>query len=244
MLSSLPRPFSVAIFGASGGIGGAIADQIASSQVAERIFTGSRKLGIAEGAITPFAFDLHHEDSIAAAANMMRTAPPLRLVLVATGQLHGPTIRPEKTWRDQTVDAYAHAFAVNAIGPALIGKHLLPLLPRDGKSVFAAMSARVGSISDNRLGGWHAYRASKAALNMIVTNFAAELAHTRKEALAVTLHPGTVATALSAPFRRGVARERLMAPDYAASCLLDQINVLEPADSGGLFAWNGEQIGF
>ena len=242
MLASLPRPFSACVFGASGGIGAAIASALANED-GVTVFAGSRSGGPEIPRTASFAFDLIDEASIAAVAAHVRDAPPLRLVFVATGQLHADDLRPEKSWRDQTPDGYARAFAINATGPALIGKHLLPLLTRDGKSVFAALSARVSSISDNRLGGWHAYRASKSALNMIVANFARELAHSRKEAVAVTLHPGTVDTALSAPFQRGVAEGKLFTPDYSAEKLIGVIDGLTPADSGGLFAWDGARIG-
>jgi NAD(P)-dependent dehydrogenase (short-subunit alcohol dehydrogenase family) len=244
MLDSLPRPFTTCVFGASGGIGAAVTTILTVDSPTGPVFAGSR-LGKAQISLaTEFAFDLEDEESIVAAAALVRDVPPLRLVFVATGQLHDKDFHPEKSWRDQSPDAYARAFAVNATGPALIGKHFLPLLPREGKSVFAALSARVSSISDNRLGGWHAYRASKAALNMIVANFARELVHGRKEAIAVTLHPGTVDTALSAPFQRGVPEGKLFTPEFSARQLLDVIDGLEPKDSGGLFAWDGEQVTF
>jgi NAD(P)-dependent dehydrogenase (short-subunit alcohol dehydrogenase family) len=243
MLDSLPRPFSAIIYGASGGIGAAIASALAGDNGVQ-VYAGSRSGDTATDNATPFAFDLTDEASIVASATLLRDAPPLRLVFVATGVLHDVALRPEKSWRDQSPEAFARAFAVNATGPALIGKHLLPLLPRDGKSVFAALSARVSSISDNRLGGWHAYRASKSALNMIVANFARELAHGRKEAVAVTLHPGTVDTPLSAPFQRGVVEGRLFTPEYSAGQLLGVIDGLAAEDSGGLFAWDGAKIGF
>ncbi len=121
---------------------------------------------------------------------------------------------------------------VNAIGPALVAKHLLPLLPRDGRSVFAALSARVGSIGDNRLGGWHGYRASKAALNMLLRCLHVELVRTRPEALCVGLHPGTVDTPLSRPFQRGVPEGRLFTPEDAAARLLAVLDGLR-AEHGG-----------
>jgi NAD(P)-dependent dehydrogenase (short-subunit alcohol dehydrogenase family) len=163
---------------------------------------------------------------------------------VATGVLHDAALQPEKTWRDISPDAFAHAFAVNATGPALIAKHFLPLLARDRRAVFAALSARVGSIEDNRLGGWTAYRASKAALHQIIRTCAIELARKNKAALCVALHPGTVDTALSAPFQRGVAPEKLFAPDYSAERLIEVIDGLSPADSGQAYAWDGARIPF
>lgn len=153
-------------------------------------------------------------------------------------------MQPEKTFRALEPQALAHAYAVNAIGPALIAKHALPHLARDHKAVFAALSARVGSISDNAKGGWHAYRASKAALNMILRTCAIELKMKNKSAVCVGLHPGTVDTALSAPFQGFVPPTQLFTTDHSAACLLDVIDGLTSADSGGLFAWDGQPIPF
>lgn len=126
--------------------------------------------------------------------------------------------------------------------PALVAKHFLPLLARDRKSVFAALSARVGSISDNQLGGWHAYRASKAALNMLLRTFAIELARRNPRAVCVGLHPGTVDTGLSAPFQANVPEGKLFTPDFAAARLLEVVDRLKPDDSGHVFAWDGQLI--
>ncbi|MFN7324316.1 MAG: SDR family NAD(P)-dependent oxidoreductase, partial [Sphingomonadales bacterium] len=120
--------------------------------------------------------------------------------------------------------------------------HFLPLLPRDRRAIFTALSARVSSISDNRLGGWHAYRASKAALNMIVRNLAIELTRSHKEAIVATLHPGTVDTGLSQPFQRNVAPGKLFTPAFSVDKLLGVLDRLTPADSGNLFAWDGQKI--
>ncbi|MGC1469467.1 MAG: SDR family oxidoreductase [Sphingorhabdus sp.] len=158
--------------------------------------------------------------------------------------LHQAAIQPEKSLRALSTDAFEQAFAINTIGPALIGKHMLPRLPKDRRSVFAFLSARVGSISDNRLGGWHAYRASKAALNMIVRNLAIEMARTHPQAIIVALHPGTVDTELSSPFQRSVAPEKLFTAEYAAEQMLQVLGDLTPEDSGHLFAWDGEKIPF
>ena len=145
------------IFGASGGIGAALAAAVAASGRYQRVWAGSRTGSGAPAGTTPFAFDLTDEASIAKAASAI--GPEVTLVIVATGILSdGADFQPEKTFKAQDPAAYARAFAVNATGPALIGKHFLPLLPRRERAVFAALSARVGSISDNRLGGWHAYR--------------------------------------------------------------------------------------
>ncbi len=213
------------------------------ADVAE-VHAGSRRgAGPGGGKLRPFAFDLQDEVSIADACAAM--GGPLDMVLIATGRLtRADGTGPEKSYRALSADGMAELFAVNTIGPALIAKHALPLLRRDGRAVFAALSARVGSISDNRLGGWHAYRASKAALNMLVRNLALELARTHPQAVAVTLHPGTVDSALSAPFQRGVAAEKLFTPAFSAGALLGVLDGLTPADSGGLFAWDGAEIPF
>jgi NAD(P)-dependent dehydrogenase (short-subunit alcohol dehydrogenase family) len=159
---------------------------------------------------------------------------------VATGFLHNAETRPERSLRDLSPEHMAKAFAVNAIGPALLLKHFVPLLPRTGKAVFAVLSARVGSIGDNRLGGWHSYRASKAALNQIVRTASIELARARPEAICVALHPGTVDTALSTPFaKRGLD---VRAPGDAARQLVDVIAALTPRNNGAFLDYRGREL--
>ena len=242
MDSSAQQVGTAVVFGAGGGIGRALVELLAA-QGCHAVHAGARNLPKGLPAeVQPFSFDLTSEESIAAA--LAAISGPLDLVLVATGVLQdeGLGLAPEKTWRALDPAAMARAFAINTIGPALIAKHALPRLRREGRAVFAALSARVGSIGDNRLGGWHSYRASKAALNQVVRTCAVELARTRPEAIAVALHPGTVATRLSAPFQRGVPAEQLFTPDESAAHLLRVIEGLTPADSGGFFAWDGAPI--
>lgn len=236
------QPFErAAIFGASGGIGRALC-----LALAER---GTRVWALARSPLTDLAtgieslpFDLGDEQSIALAADRMRDSPP-QLVLVCTGTLTlADGTGPERSYRQLDGAAMAEAFRINTIGPALVAKHTLPLLSRDERAVFGALSARVGSISDNRLGGWHSYRASKAALNMLVRNFAIELARTHKQASVVALHPGTVDTGLSEPFQANLPSGQLTTPAEAAGHLLAVIDGLTPADSGRAFDWKGEQI--
>ncbi len=225
------------VIGATGGIGAALLRALQAEAGYERIVGLSRSGGGPSLAGVALArIDVTDEASIAAAAAALAEAPALRLVLVATGVLQTTGLTPEKTYRALDGAAMAESFRVNTIGPALIGKHLLPLLPRTGRSVFAALSARVGSIGDNRLGGWHSYRATKAALNMVLRNFAIELAQSRPEAICVGLHPGTVQTELSAPFR---GRRPAMTPAVSARHLLDVIARLTPAESGSVLAWDG-----
>jgi len=222
---------SVLIFGASGGVGAALAD-VREAQGKGPVFRFSRQAG---------DFDLTDESSIARCVARATEAGPPELCIVATGLLSRAEHRPERAIRELNADWMAENFAINTIGPALIAKHVAAALPRGRRSVLALLSARVGSISDNRLGGWHSYRASKAALNMIVKGVALELARTRPEAICVALHPGTVETGLSAPFRSG-GDEGVHSPAHAANCLLDVIDRLTPADSGKCFAWDGQEI--
>ena len=226
------------MFGAGGGIGAAFAAELGAHPRVAAVHAAARS------AAPPWAFDLKDEASIEAVAKAAAAEGPLDLVLVATGVLHGPALRPEKTWRSLDAAALAEAFAINATGPALIAKHTLGLLRRDTKSAFACLSARVGSIEDNRLGGWHAYRASKAALNMLVRSCAVELHQRNPGALCVALHPGTVDTRLSQPFQGGVDPAKLFAPTRSARALLGVLDRLTPADSGRLFAWDGQPIPF
>lgn len=217
------------VIGASGGIGAAVAERLeAQGTQVDRI---SRRLT---------GFELADEDSIAAAARAAAAMGQADLVFVATGALTIDGVGPEKSLRALDPAAMARQFAANAIGPALVAKHFLPLLPREHPSVFAVLGARVGSIGDNRLGGWYSYRASKAALVQFVRTFSIELARTHPQAACVALHPGTVATALSAPFSAG--QERVFSPDEAAGHLLQVLANLAPADSGGHFDWNGSLI--
>ncbi|MCR2833700.1 SDR family NAD(P)-dependent oxidoreductase [Parerythrobacter lacustris] len=235
-------PRCAAIFGASGGIGSALCSELAARGVAT-IHAGSRSGRVPQDqAIRPFRFELEDETSISAAADAMRNAPP-DLVIVASGVLTLPDgTGPERSYKSLDPVVMARVFAANTIGPALVAKHMLPLLPRDRRAVLAALSARVGSIGDNRVGGWHSYRASKAGLNMLVRNFAIELGRTHKQAVVVSLHPGTVDTALSEPFRANLPDGQLTDPDGAARNLLGVIDGLIPADSGQQFDWKGGRV--
>lgn len=231
------------VIGATGGIGAALVEQLAARAEGGPVVALSRRrpdalpAGVSWGPI-----DLDDEASILAAAEALDPHVTVDRVLVATGRLQVLGRTPEKTWRQLDRDALLAAFADNAVGPALVAKHFLPRLPRDRRSVFAALSAKVGSIGDNRLGGWYGYRASKSALNQLIHTLAIELARQRPRAICVALHPGTVDTGLSAPFQGGVSAEKLFTRDLAATQLLSVLDGLSPADSGGFFGWDGAAL--
>ncbi|WP_348529916.1 SDR family NAD(P)-dependent oxidoreductase [Methylobacterium gnaphalii] len=185
------------------------------------------------------AIDITNEASIAAAAKAASLEGVISLIVVATGILHGPNIQPEKALRALDPSTMATVFAVNTIGPALVAKHFVPLLARSERSVFAVLSARVGSIEDNRLGGWYSYRASKAALNQILRTLAIETRRTHPGAIVVGLHPGTVRTGLSHPFRPDETTPGVFAPEESAAYLVEVLKTLKLSDSGKVFAWDG-----
>ena len=220
------------VIGARGGIGSALAETLdARGWTVVRLHRQSSP-----------RIDFADEAGIAAPADALKADGPYDLVLVASGILSTATVQPEKTFRAIRGDALDTYFRVNATGPALVARHFLDLLHRDRRAVFAALSARVGSIGDNRLGGWIGYRASKAALNQVVKTLAIELARTRPETIVAALHPGTVDTPLSKPFQRNLPDGQLIAPATSAAALLDVLDGLSPADSGGCFDWKGEII--
>ena len=240
-LASFGEQATAAVVGASGGIGRALTETLAGSVGVRRVYALSRTpQAFADPKITAAHIDTANEASIAAAANSLTT--DLDLLIVASGLLHSGTVQPEKSMREIDGGQMADVLQANTIGPALVAKHFLPHLARGRKSVFAALSARVGSIGDNRLGGWYAYRASKAALNMLIKTLSIEHGRRRPQSAVVALHPGTVDTALSRPFSSRVPAGQLRTAADAAHNLLRVIDGLGPEDSGQVFAWDGSQI--
>ena len=246
-LDSFDDPVNVAVIGASGGIGTALMSEISRGVPGSKVHAfARRRLPDMPDAVTSSEIELENESSITDAARRAEQhMGALSTVFVATGLLHdGQAIQPEKSWRAINSYSLEQAFRINTIGPALIAKHFLPLMRHDGKSVFACLSARVGSIEDNRLGGWYAYRASKAALNMIIKTLSIELSRSNPNVICVGLHPGTVDTALSKPFQGNIRPEKLFTPEKAAKALLSVVDNLTPADSGKIFACDGAVIPF
>jgi NAD(P)-dependent dehydrogenase (short-subunit alcohol dehydrogenase family) len=228
LLPSFAPHLHALIVGAGGGLGRAFADLL--EQDGARVTRWSRSSGV----------DPADPASITAAIAAL-PAPP-DLVIICNGVLHGPGFAPEKANRQLKADTLAQVLAINAIQPATIAAQLLPLMPKGRRSVLAVLSARVGSISDNRLGGWHSYRASKAALNQLIRTMAIEQARLNPEHILLALHPGTVDTAMSKPFQAGV--KTLFSPEQSARHLLAVIDAATPAQSGLLIDWQGAVIPF
>ncbi|MEM6589405.1 MAG: SDR family NAD(P)-dependent oxidoreductase [Pseudomonadota bacterium] len=214
------------IIGASGGIGSALSKVLSDGDVA---VTGlSRSVD---------GLDVTDEASVAAALDPISNE--YDLILVATGGLEISDVRPEKSLKDLSAEAMLAQFKLNTMGPALVLKHAQRLLPKDRRAVFAALSARVGSIGDNQLGGWYSYRTAKAALNQMLHGASIELGRSHKQAICVALHPGTVATSLT---RKYVGKHPAVAPEEAAQNLIRVINGLTVEDTGGFFDWQGKRI--
>ena len=244
-LNSFAEDLNVAVIGATGGIGQAMTGLLSDDERVSVVHALSRTPGYpVDGKIWHCPIDITEEATIKNAAERVAAAAPLDLVIVTTGILHDENLQPEKSMHELDPTDMAEVFAVNTFGPAMLAKHFLPKMRRRGKSVFAALSARVGSIGDNRLGGWMSYRASKAALNMVLKTLAIEHARGRPDSVVAALHPGTVDTRLSKPFQARVKRGGLFMPAIASGYLLEVIDNLEATDTGGFFAWDGSKIDY
>lgn len=228
-MASLGDGYRALVIGASGTLGTAFCEQLEQDPRC----AGVRALG----RHTVPELDLERPETIASAATELAADAPYQLIVHAAGLLHRDGIKPEKSLSAIELEALQTVFQVNALGPAMVLRHFLPLL--DPMGAMAMLSAKVGSIGDNRLGGWYAYRASKAALNMLIKTAAIELARTRPQSRLLSLHPGTVISGLSQPFR-GASSAR--PADVAAAQLLTLIDQLTPADSGHFFAYDGERL--
>jgi len=243
MFESLGQNIRVVVVGASGGIGAALVDRLVSSSQVARVHSLSRQgKSHPSPKVSNLTFDFTNESSIEAAAQALAEVGPLDVVIVATGLLQGNGIAPEKNLRALSIKGFEQSFLINTIGPAMTARYFLPLMRRDGKAVFAALSARVGSISDNRMGGWYAYRSSKAALNMVIKTLSIEMGRRFKELVIIGLHPGTVDTSLSKPFQGNVPEGKLFTPEFSAEKLLDVIDQVTPSDSGNLLDWQGQTV--
>ncbi|MGF1528175.1 MAG: SDR family oxidoreductase [Candidatus Competibacterales bacterium] len=254
LLSSLPEGAYVLIKGASRGIGLGFVRRLLAVPRVTRVYATCRHPEDAEalmalgdrhgGRLCPLPLDVTREDTIARAAVAVEDhTPKLHLLINAAGVLHdGPSLAPEKRLADVTPEALLKSFQVNAWGPILVAKHFAGLLTHGERAVLANISARVGSIGDNRFGGWYAYRAAKSAQNMFTRNLAIELRRRSKAFIAVALHPGTTDTDLSKPFQKRVPDGKLFNVDYAVEAMLGVIDRLGEDDNGCFFAYNGQPI--
>ncbi|MEY3234244.1 SDR family NAD(P)-dependent oxidoreductase [Aquidulcibacter sp.] len=235
---------NIIIVGASGAIGAALVRTLLTAPSTNRLFALSRKaIENADPRVTSIAIDLEDEESLRQAAAACQLEGGIDLIINAIGILHeGEHIRPEKGLRELAPETMARLFHINTIGPVLVLKHFSPLLARDRRAITASLSARVGSISDNKTGGWYSYRATKAALNQLIRTASIELAARRPQVICVGLHPGTVRSAMSEPFLQRYTKNEIFEPDTAAAALLSVLAELTPAQTGRVFAWDGQEI--
>ena len=233
---------NVAVIGSSGAIGRAFLNAYIQDKDISNIYSISRtEVKSKDERITNINIDVTDEASVKAAASKIGDSSLDRLI-VATGILHTELFGPEKSIKDIKIENFVKIFSVNAFGPALIGKYFLPLMKKDKKSIAAFLSARVGSISENKLGGWYAYRASKSALNQIIKNFSIEAKRTNPTGIIIGLQPGTVKSKLSEPFQKNVKKGKLLLPKDSVKSLIRVIENVMQNDSGKIFDWKGEEI--
>ena len=226
-----------------GGIGSALVSALEQRAPAlERLATSRwpNRAAAVQARVLPL--DLSSDRSLAELAASLADGPPLRLVINTAGLLQGAGIAPEKRLTQVSRAALITSFQVNAFGPLLLAQALEPLFPRDQPCHFASLSARVGSIADNRSGGWYAYRAAKAAQNQFLRTLALEWRRRLPQLCVSLLHPGTTATPLSLPFQANVPADQLFSPQRSARQLLDVLSRLGPEQSGGFWAWDGQPI--
>lgn len=234
---------NIILFGSSGAIGNALTQKISAHYKESSVYAVSRdhRTTFNSNVILCQA-SYSSEASIASLASKMQDKM-FDMIIVATGLLHNRKHVPEKSIKELSSEKFHSLFAANTVFPALVAKHFSPLLNKSKKSIFAALSARVGSISDNSLGGWYSYRISKAGLNMLIKNLAIEFSRRfTKQSIFVGLHPGTVDSALSRPFQNSVPSEKIFTPEYSASRLMNVLQQLTPADTGKVFSWDSGEI--
>ena len=233
---------NIAIIGSSGAIGNAFVEHYIKDSSVENIFTFSRNANdhVSEK-VSSFEIDVESQDSIEKAAGQVKEYIIDRII-IASGILHTESFGPEKSIKDLNYETFAKVYSINTIGPALIGRYFIPLMNKNEKSVIAFLSARVGSISDNSLGGWYSYRSSKTALNQIVKNFSIELKRINKNAIALALQPGTVESKFSEPSKKNVSKGKLFTPDYSVELLSQVIEGSSANESGSLLSYDGKII--
>ena len=234
---------NIAVIGSSGAIGSAFVRALVERDDVSKIYAFARSAcGLQSVKITAGYIDITKEDTVASCAQTVSRSHNLDLILVTTGLLHEKDAMPEKAINEISHEKLSKMFLVNAIGPGVVMKHFLPRLRRDKPAILAVLSARIGSISDNVLGGWYSYRASKAALNMLVKCASIEMRRKYKLSIIVGLHPGTVESRLSKPFQQNIPEHKIFQPHDAAARMMATIDALGVEDSGRCFAYDGTEI--
>ncbi|MFT6834315.1 MAG: NAD(P)-dependent dehydrogenase (short-subunit alcohol dehydrogenase family) [Francisellaceae bacterium] len=230
------------VIGSSGGIGSSFVRSL-SKDIDNKIyaFSKSKKLFNLPNVIE-CSIDVSCEKNIEHSAKNITEKGQVISIIIATGILYDRETKPERSLREINRESLEKIFSINAFAPILIAKYFLPLISHDRRTTFSAISARVGSISDNRLGGWYSYRASKAALNMLLKTLSIEVKRKYKKLIVIGLHPGTVDTVLSEPFQANIPKGKLFTPDYSINSMLTVLNNVCIEDSGNLFDYNGHQI--
>lgn len=241
-------PTAALIVGAGQGIGLEFVRQLLQREDISRLYATYRNLqtellAIADSRLSCLPMDITDEAQIAAVVKTIQTeTKALHAVINCVGVLHDGPMQPEKSLRQLKAEQLLHYFHVNSIGAVLVAKHVQPLLKHSDRALLATISAKIGSIGDNQLGGWYGYRASKAALNMFMRTTAIEYKRTCPRAIVVTLHPGTTDTQLSQPFQRNVPPEKLFSVDRTVKQLLAVLDQLQERDSGEFFSWDGSRL--
>ena len=248
MLGFLEQKIVAVVVGASGGIGDAFVQKLSEAEQCASLIMTARQpqiFGAIDAKHMWFPLDITKEKSIQQLVTFLQeNSIEPNVILNLSGMLHTSQFEPERTWKHLDIDVMRQVFDVNTFGVALLAKHLIPIMPRKGRSIFASLSARVGSISDNKLGGWYSYRASKAAQNMMIKTISIEAQRKWKEMICIALHPGTVQTTLSDPFTKNYDSKKLFTPQQSCDFLCDVMSRLRVEDTGGFFAWDGQPIEF
>jgi NAD(P)-dependent dehydrogenase (short-subunit alcohol dehydrogenase family) len=235
----------IAIFGAQGAIGQALVEKYLSVGENELFcFSRGKNTDLEINKTEKIIVDISSEDSIQKAAQMFKNNISFDRIIIATGLLHDTEHLPEKSIGQISPDFFIKNFTINTLGPALVAKHFAPLLNKKQKSIFAALSARVGSLSDNRLGGWYSYRSSKTALHMLIKTLSIEYHYKNPVAIFLSLHPGTVRSLLSKPFIAKKENIQIFSPEKSAQYLYQVIENANPKDSGFILDWKGVRIDY
>lgn len=233
---------NIVVVGASGKIGTSFIQHFESMKQVKQIYSLSRShIASSHSKTKVESIDITDEKTIERASKKI-PHQSIDLLIISTGILHTETIMPEKNIKELTAEKFHTLFQMNTVGPALVAKHFLDKMRKDRPTITAFLSAKVGSIGDNYLGGWYSYRASKAALNMIIKNLSIEIGRKNKQAAIIGLHPGTVDSPLSKPFQQNVPEGKLFTAEYSTQKMLEVIDQIKPKDTGKTFSWNGEEI--